>query len=226
MSLALPPLCGCTDGAGLLASRPLHPRPSPCSRTIPHRVHGEGARLCCFASEPFLPLKHIEESRLGRPLGCHGNRAFLLSPLLFTLVRACGRKQPVAEGEGGRGGGGQAAALNQIIPARSGSPLHSREALNEAWAVDGGPGPWMSAGVPLPPGPPRRGLGAGLASCSLLGAPAQACSCPGPGHPRAAAPQPGPPIRGPRGLCALPAQPEARGRFVLSGFRLPTSSCS
>lgn len=51
---------------------------------------------------------------------------------LFTLVWDCGKNQPVAEGEGGRQGEkeeGKAAALNQIIPVRSGSLLHSREGL-------------------------------------------------------------------------------------------------
>lgn len=49
------------------------------------------------------PHSHTRERHIDCPLGCHGNRAFFPPPSsLFTLVRDCGKNQPVAEGEGGR----------------------------------------------------------------------------------------------------------------------------
>lgn len=49
------------------------------------------------------PHSHTRERHIDCPLGCHGNRTFFPPPSsLFTLVRDCGKNQPVAEGEGGR----------------------------------------------------------------------------------------------------------------------------
>lgn len=87
----------------------------------------------------------------------------LPAPALFTLVRDCGKNQPVADGGGrGRGRGGDPAALNQIVLVQMALPSRASPAGRGGLGAAPGRGQLRPAPPPAPPSSPsppssRRG---------------------------------------------------------------------